>query len=129
MKAEKMLLEKGKNGGKIVMVVLDGVKVSTEKNGGIGPLRYALRDVVIQKDEVLVLAIFNAQAPSPSPSMNAGYCCLRANKSCPSLADDHGDTYIKFLYGEINRKTQAYMNIFRPFYNECKSNSVSLLTI
>ncbi|KAA8549139.1 hypothetical protein F0562_000823 [Nyssa sinensis] len=106
-----------RDGKESVIVVLDGMKVLREKTG-VAPLRCALRDVLGPDDEVLVLTIIVSEAPTPPPSPS--YCCIVDNH--PAAAD--GDSEIKFLQQEITQKKEAYMQIFRPYYDTCKSNGV-----
>lgn len=118
-----MMLQKSRNGAKSIMVVLDGFKVSKEKNGRHAPLLWALHDAgLVEKDEVLVLAVFNSQEQTTSPVTGSVCCLLRENKTCQSPAVDH----LKLLQEEINSKIQTFTDIFKAYHEECKTNGVSL---
>ncbi|KAL1816550.1 hypothetical protein ACET3Z_019124 [Daucus carota] len=118
-----MMHQKLRNGAKTVMVVLDGFKVSKGKSGGYAPLLWALHDAgLVEKDEVLVLVVFNLGEPASSPDTGGNCCLLRDHKSGKPPAVDH----LK-LQTEINTKTQTLIDIFKPFHEECKTNGVKFM--
>ncbi|KAK3004686.1 hypothetical protein RJ639_018712 [Escallonia herrerae] len=123
-----MLQGNEKDGKRVVIVVLDEGTISNGKNG-LAPLRCALREGVGPGGEVLVLTILNSpQAPTPSP-VNGGYCCLGDNRNYSNhpSGDQGRDIYIKFLRREINRRTDSYKRVFRPFYDGCTSSGVKFV--
>ncbi|KAL8149095.1 hypothetical protein AgCh_006195 [Apium graveolens] len=118
-----MMLQKSRNGAKSILVVLNGFKVSKEKNGH-APLLWALHDAgLVEKDEVLVLAVFNLQEQTTSPDTGSVCCLPRENKSCQSPAIDH----LNFLKQEINSKIQTFTDIFKAYHEECKNNGVKFI--
>ncbi|KAK1398831.1 hypothetical protein POM88_008694 [Heracleum sosnowskyi] len=117
------MLQKSRNGAKSVLVVLDGYKVSKEKNGGHAPLLWALHDAgLVEKDEV-VLAVFNLHEQTTSPDTGSVCCLLRENKTCHSPVVDH----LKLLQEEINSKMEKLTDIFKSFYEACKTNDVKFM--
>ncbi|KAM7495835.1 hypothetical protein LguiA_020249 [Lonicera macranthoides] len=125
MISNTMVVENERKGGKSVVVVLNGIRVLTEKKG-IAPLKCALRDVVVAKDKVLVINIFNWKACTPSPASTT-YCCLLENRNNDKDDGRQRDSYVKFLHEEINRREEACTNIFGPFYKYCKSIGVKFV--
>lgn len=123
MMSNTMSVENESKGGKSVMVVLNGIKVSTEKKG-VAPLKCALRDVIVAKDKVLVINIFSWKACTPSPASTI-YCCLLENRNNDKGDGGQRDSYVKFLHEEINGREEACTNTFGPFYDKyCKSIGV-----
>ncbi|KAK1398821.1 Protein kinase domain-containing protein [Heracleum sosnowskyi] len=118
------MLQKSRNGAKSVLVVLDGYKVSKEKNGGHAPLLWALHDGgLVEKDEVVVLAVFNLHEQTTSPDTGSVCCLLRENKTCHSPAVDH----LKLLQEEIISKMEKLTDIFKSFHEACKTNDVKFM--
>ncbi|KAK1398829.1 hypothetical protein POM88_008692 [Heracleum sosnowskyi] len=117
------MLQKSRNGAKSVLVVLDGYKVSKEKNGGHAPLLWALHDAgLVEKDEV-VLAVFNLHEQTTSPDTGSVCCLLRENKTCHSPVVDH----LKLLQEEINSKMEKLTDIFKSYHEACKTNDVKFM--
>ncbi|KAK1398837.1 Protein kinase domain-containing protein [Heracleum sosnowskyi] len=117
------MLQKSRNGAKSVLVVLDGYKVSKEKNGGHAPLLWALHDAgLVEKDEV-VLAVFNLHEQTTSPDTGSVCCLLRENKTCHSPVVDH----LKLLQEEINSKMEKRTDIFKSYHEACKTNDVKFM--
>ncbi|RVX20690.1 hypothetical protein CK203_002980 [Vitis vinifera] len=85
-----------------VIVALEGNKVST------APLAKALRDLVGPTDELLVLAILTNIK----------------TEALPILPSTDYSSNIKFLREEVSQRKEHYRNIFRPFYDRCKSSEV-----
>ncbi|KAK1398819.1 Protein kinase domain-containing protein [Heracleum sosnowskyi] len=118
------MLQKSRNGAKSVLVVLDGYKVSKEKNGGHAPLLWALHDAgLVEKDEVVVLAVFNLHEQTTSPDTGSVCCLLRENKTCHSPSVDH----LKLLQEEIISKMEKLTDIFKSFHEACKTNDVKFM--
>lgn len=90
-----------------VIVALEGNKVST------APLAKALRDLVGPTDELLVLAILTNIK----------------TEALPILPSTDYSSNIKFLREEVSQRKEHYRNIFRPFYERCKSSEVSLVAV
>lgn len=109
----------------ILIVVLDGSKVLRDESS-VEPLRYAIRHVVKPKDQVVVLVIFNSDGQLPqSPVMSS--CCIVTDGGKHHLSER--ERYIRILREEISQGTEGYMNLFRPFYKECKNLRVSFLFV
>ncbi|XP_021889241.1 protein NSP-INTERACTING KINASE 3-like isoform X2 [Carica papaya] len=91
---------------KSVVVLLEGIKVGAGKTS-MSPLWKAMEEAVYPDDEILVLTLLYVK---------------------PSLAVDNNreNSYIKFLHQIISQRKDAYLQIFRPFYETCKRNGVKL---
>lgn len=91
---------------KSVVVLLEGIKVGAGKTS-MSPLWKAMEEAVYPDDEILVLTLLYVK---------------------PSLAVDNNreNSYIKFLHQIISQRKDAYLQIFRPFYETCKRNGVGV---
>ncbi|CAL5357679.1 unnamed protein product [Camellia sinensis] len=117
-----MIMKKERDCRQRVIVVLDGIKASTEKRG-VAPLRYALREVVGPRDELLViLAVHNSECNV----VKGGCYCMGDEQGFDEQFSSEGgeDSYIKFLHEEMCQRKEAFANIFRPYYDICKTNGV-----
>ncbi|KAF6134294.1 hypothetical protein GIB67_021891 [Kingdonia uniflora] len=107
-----------------VIVVLDGLKASVDEKG-VAPLRWALRDVVNSKVDLLVLTILNPSVPIDQ-SPNVGMCCFGGEQqpSSSSRCEGGQEENIKFLHQQIIQRKEAYLKILKPFYDRCKISNV-----
>ena len=115
--------EERESGSERVVVVLDAFRASTER-GGVAPLKYAMREVVRQNDEVLVLTIVDSGADE-SPLTSVGCCCSMRDGRFDQLSSE-GDSYISVVHEEISQRSGVFDPVFRPYYDICKSIGVSL---
>ncbi|XP_028054448.1 uncharacterized protein LOC114258661 [Camellia sinensis] len=112
-----------REGRESVIVVLVGTRVSTEKSG-VAALRCALRDVVRTNDEVLVLIMMDSEGDASTPLNAAGGCCCMGDERSDQSICEESDSYINFVHEEINQRKEFYRQIFRPYYDRCKSIGV-----
>ncbi|KAF5731423.1 putative serine-threonine protein kinase plant-type [Tripterygium wilfordii] len=106
-----------REGKQTIVIVLEGMKVSTERRS-LAPLWKAMNGGLSVEDEILVLTLLHIK-PSET-SLCGGFDVDR----CSCWQSWEGQKYIKFLNREIGRRKEAYIQIFRPFYDSCKSEGV-----
>ncbi|KAK1435889.1 hypothetical protein QVD17_01661 [Tagetes erecta] len=108
----------------ILIVVLDGSKVLRDESS-VEPLRYAIRHVVKPRDQMVVLVIFNSDCQPPqSPVMSS--CCIVTHDGGKHNPSER-ERYIRILREEISQGTEGYMEVFRPFYKQCKNLRVKFI--
>ena len=113
-----MSIRKRRETKQSVIVVLEGIKVCIE-NTGVAPLLKAVRQANNAEDEILVLTLLHAMEATGSSS----YAGCRGDQQCNQLCEE--DPHFSFLRQEISDRKEVYKQIFRPFYDCCKSKGVS----
>ncbi|XP_024043345.1 uncharacterized protein LOC18047699 [Citrus clementina] len=113
-----MSIRKRRESKQSVIVVLEGIKICIE-NTGVAPLLKAVRQVNNAEDEILVLTLLHAMEATGSST----YAGCREDQQCNQLCEE--DPHISFLCQEISDRKEVYKQIFRPFYDCCKSKGVS----
>ncbi|KAK9206921.1 hypothetical protein WN943_017204 [Citrus x changshan-huyou] len=113
-----MSIRKRRESKQSVIVVLEGIKICIE-NTGVAPLLKAVRQVNNAEDEILVLTLLHAMEATGSST----YAGCREDQQCNQLCEE--DPHISFLRQEISDRKEVYKQIFRPFYDCCKSKGVS----
>ncbi|KAH9730568.1 receptor-like cytosolic serine/threonine-protein kinase rbk1 [Citrus sinensis] len=112
-----MSIRKRRESKQSVIVVLEGIKICIE-NTGVAPLLKAVRQVNNAEDEILVLTLLHAMEATGSST----YAGCREDQQCNQLCEE--DPHISFLCQEISDRKEVYKQIFRPFYDCCKSKGV-----
>ncbi|XAR58408.1 Non-specific serine/threonine protein kinase [Bertholletia excelsa] len=109
-----------------VIVVLDGTKTLTEKNGVV-PLRWALKELVETKDLVVVLTILDPGTHPDDSPLNAG-CCCGGDDWFEQQHTREGDSYIEFLHEEMRKEPLKHLkHVFGPYRDKCKTIGVKFL--
>eukprot|EP00257_Ricinus_communis_P018487 XP_015577216.1 serine/threonine-protein kinase CDG1 isoform X1 [Ricinus communis] len=115
------MVRKRRESKQTAIVVLEGIKVSTEHTG-IAPLCKAVHEVANPDDEIIVLTLLSVRNTSEPSSSNTG-AVGGANVRQWNQSRE-ADSYIRLLREEISQRKENYLRIFRPFYYSCKSNGV-----
>ncbi|KAK1560863.1 hypothetical protein Q3G72_031704 [Acer saccharum] len=106
-----MMIRKRRESKQSVVVVLEGLTVSTEKRVvALAPLKKAMVDVNNADDEILVLTLLYMKESGDD------HC---NNQSC---SEDYA--HFNFLREEISKRKKIFVQIFKPFYYSCRRNGV-----
>ncbi|KAK3194159.1 hypothetical protein Dsin_025469 [Dipteronia sinensis] len=106
-----MMIRKRRESKQSVVVVLEGLTVSTEKKVvALAPLKKVMVDVNNADDEILVLTLL--------------YMKESGDDHCNNQSCSEDDAHFNFLREEMSKKKKIFVQIFRPYYDSCRRNGV-----
>ncbi|TXG63377.1 hypothetical protein EZV62_010371 [Acer yangbiense] len=106
-----MMIRKRRESKQSVVVVLEGLTVSTEKRVvALAPLKKAMVDVNNADDEILVLTLL--------------YMKESGDDHCNNQSCSEDDAHFNFLREEISKRKKIFVQIFKPYYYSCRRNGV-----
>ncbi|KAK2649540.1 hypothetical protein Ddye_017029 [Dipteronia dyeriana] len=104
-----MMIRKRRESKQSVVVVLEGLTVSTEKRVvALAPLKKVMVDVNNADDEILVLTLL--------------YMKESGDDHCNNQSCSEDNAHFNFLREEISKRKKIFVQIFRPYYDSCRRN-------
>ncbi|KAI9181131.1 hypothetical protein LWI28_011785 [Acer negundo] len=117
-----MMIRKRRESKQSVVVVLEGLTVSTEKRVvALAPLKKAMVDVKNADDEILILTLLYMKKSGDDHCNNQS---CSEDHHCNNQSCSEGDVHFNFLREEICKRKKIFVQIFRPYYDSCRRNGV-----